>query len=235
MSQYRKIKAGSVHVLTSLGAVCALFAVRATVGQAFEQAYAWLGLALLIDGIDGYFARRFAVKTVLPHVSGETLDLCVDYVTYVFVPALMLVLGPLPGTWGMMLAALICITSLYHFSDERSKSEDHCFVGFPAIWNIVAFYIFALALPDWASSLLILACCALTFVRWKWVHPMRVVARREFTLALTGVWALDAATILWSGFPAGWATSFVIVSIAVYSVVLSLLFGRASHAEKSVE
>jgi phosphatidylcholine synthase len=181
---------------------------------------------LFIDGVDGYFARRFDVKSVLPRVSGETLDLCVDYVTYVFVPALMLMFGPMPNAWGTVLAALICVTSLYHFADESSKSADNFFVGFPAIWNVVLFYIFAFALPAWAASVLILLCCGLTFVRLKWVHPMRVVARREVTLTLTILWALAAASIIWTGFPAGWIAGFILLLAASYVVAQSLSFGR---------
>ena len=218
----------SVHLLTASGVVCALFALQSAISQHFEQSFLWLGLALFIDGIDGIFARRYQVKTVLPHVSGEVLDLCVDYVTYVFVPAMMLLLADkLHGAWGFGLAALICVSSLYHFSDTGSKTEDNCFVGFPAVWNIVAFYIFALAPPEWVTAALILACCGLTFVPLKWVHPMRVTALRGFTMAVTALWALATAAILWSGFPAGWATATSIVLVALYGIGLSLHFGRA--------
>lgn len=228
MAMEPKVKAASVHVLTALGAVCALFALRAAFSSQHEQAFLWLGIAFFIDGIDGYFARRFDVKTVLPNVSGETIDLCVDYLTYVFVPTLMLLLaGKLPGAWGMLLAGIICISSLYHFSDEGSKSEDNCFVGFPAVWNIVAFYIFALAPPDWVTSVLILLCAGLTFVPWKWVHPMRVTALRSVTLAMTALWGIASSVILWNGFPAGWTTGAIIIAVAAYAVGLSLRFGRA--------
>ena len=223
-----KLKAMSVHLLTASGVVCALFALRSAIGLQFEQSFLWLGLALFIDGIDGVFARRYQVKTLLPHVSGEVLDLCVDYVTYVFVPALMLLLADkLHGAWGFGLAALICVTSLYHFSDTGSKTDDNCFVGFPAVWNIVAFYIFALEPPAWTTSALILLCCAVTFVPWKWVHPMRVTALRGVTSVVTVLWAVAATLILWSGFPAPWAAATTIILVAVYGVGLSLHFGRA--------
>lgn len=229
MPKQPEIKAASVHLLTALGAVCALFAVRAAIDQTYEQAFVWLGVAFVIDGIDGYFARRYDVKTVMPHVSGETLDLCVDYVTYVFVPALMLQLGGhLPGAWGTLLAALICVSSLYHFSDTCAKSEDYCFVGFPAIWNIVAFYIFALAPSLQVTSVLVGACAALTFVRWKWVHPMRVVAYRGLTLGLTALWAATAIGIVWSGFPATALSAIVLVAVGIYGVGLSLFISRTS-------
>ena len=223
-----KVKAASVHVLTALGAVCAIFAIQEAISLNNERAFLWLGIAFFIDGIDGFFARRFDVKTVLPHVSGEVIDLCVDYVTYVFVPTLMLLrAGQLQGTWGLLLAGVICITSLYHFSDQGSKSDDFCFVGFPAVWNIVAFYIFALAPPPWVNSTVILVCAVLTFVPLKWVHPLRVKDLRGVTMTATVLWAVAAAAILWNGFPAGVVTGTTVVLVAVYGVGLCLHFGRA--------
>jgi phosphatidylcholine synthase len=228
MSPTAKLKAAAVHVLTASGAVCGVLALLATVSRQFEVAFLWLGVAFFIDGIDGLFARRLNVKTVLPQISGETIDLCVDYVTYVFVPAMMLVLsGILTGIWGHFLVALICVSSLYHFADEGSKADDNCFVGFPAIWNIVAFFIFALQPAAWMTQTLILACVVLTFVPMKWVHPMRVTALREVTIAATLLWGLAAGWVAWSGFPAGPISGTILVLVALYGFLLSWRFGRA--------
>src|SRR5436305_12231867 len=82
--------AALVTRFTALGAVCALFATRAVLAGAWEQVFAWLGLALFIDGADGTFARMANVSTKLPRFSGDRLDMIVDYVTYVFVPVLAL-------------------------------------------------------------------------------------------------------------------------------------------------
>src|SRR5215813_13638620 len=146
-----------VHLFTALGAVCALLATRAVLSAAWEQVFGWLGVALIIDGIDGTLARLADVKAKLPRFSGDRLDLIIDYVTYVFVPALALLqAGYLGGAgWGVVLANLILLSSLFHFSDTQSKTDDHCFVGFPAIWNIVAFYVFAFAMPVWLAALLV--------------------------------------------------------------------------------
>ncbi len=169
--------AAAVHLFTALGAVCALFAIHAVLDGKYEVAFVWLGVAFIIDGIDGTFARAVDVGRRLPDFSGEKLDLVVDYVTYVFVPALALQLGGyLPGVWGGVLAGLILLSSLFHFSHLGSKADDHCFVGFPAVWNVVAFYIFAFALPGWAVSGLILLCVGFTFVPMRWLHPLRVAA-----------------------------------------------------------
>ena len=73
----------------------------------------------------------------------------------------------------VLLASLILLSSLFHFSDTDSKTEDHCFIGFPAIWNIVAFYVFAFQMPSWVVATLVLACVVLTFVPMRWAHPLR--------------------------------------------------------------
>ncbi len=185
--------------------------------------FAWLGVALVIDGIDGTFARMARVTERLPRFSGERLDLIVDYVTYVFVPALALLqAGYLQGTVGMLLASAILLSSLFHFSDTQSKTEDHCFVGFPAIWNVVAFYAFAFQMPPWAASALVAVCAALTFAPMPWAHPMRTPTLWPVTIGLTGLWALSAVVTLWSGFPAGWLSKSGLAIVAVYGVGLAL-------------
>ena len=189
VNRLARLAAAGVHVFTGLGAVCGLFAALAAFDGAWERMFAWLGLALVIDGIDGSFARLTRVEERLPRFSGERLDLVVDYVTYVFVPALALVrAGYIDGPAGLALAAAILLSSLFHFSDLASKADDYSFVGFPAIWNIVAFYVFAFAMPQWAAYALIGACVVLTFVPMRWVHPLRVTRLRWLTLAVTLGW-----------------------------------------------
>jgi phosphatidylcholine synthase len=226
--QSGRLAAALVHVFTALGIVCALLATRATLADSYEQAFFWLGVAFFIDGVDGTFARRYKVLERLPRFSGETLDLVIDYVTYVFVPALMLLQsGVVSGVAGVALASLICMSSLYHFSDNGSKAEDHCFVGFPAIWNIVAFYVFALGLSPTAAAALILVCVVFTFVPTKWVHPMRVEALWPANAAAVVIWMVAAAVAVWEGFPASTWVKVVLIAVAIYGIGLSVLWGRA--------
>jgi phosphatidylcholine synthase len=221
---FARLAAASVHVFTALGAVCGLLAALAAFDGAWERMFAWLGIALVIDGIDGTFARLTRVEERLPRFSGERLDLVVDYVTYVFVPALALVrAGYLSGTIGLALAAAILLSSLYHFSDLASKGEDYSFVGFPAVWNLVVFYIFALSLPAWATFVIVAACVVLTFVPMHWVHPLRVTFLRPLTLAVTLAWAVAAIAAVWHGFPAGLWTGIVLVLAAAYLIGLTAL------------
>jgi phosphatidylcholine synthase len=221
--------AALVHLFTALGAVCALLATRALLVGAWEEAFAWLGLALIIDGIDGTFARMADVTVRLPRFSGERLDLVVDYATYVFVPALALLqAGYLEGGFGLLLASLILLSSLFHFSDTESKTEDHCFVGFPAIWNIVAFYIFAFRMPSWAAAGLVVVCVVLTFVPMRWAHPLRTPLLWPVSLAAMALWCIAASHTIRFGFPASPLMQVVLLAAAAYAVGLALF--RSSPA-----
>jgi phosphatidylcholine synthase len=205
-------------------------ALLAAIDGSWTAVFGWLGLALVIDGVDGTFARMAKVKTNLPRFSGEQLDLVIDYVTYVLVPVVaMLLAGFLRGVPGLILAGLILLSSLFHFSDTQSKAEDYSFVGFPAIWNVVAFYVFAFGLSQAVTALVVLVCSSLAFVPLKWAHPLRTTAFRPLTLFAMGVWAIAAASTLLSGFPAGALEKGSLLLTGIYGVALTLWSGRASR------
>lgn len=220
-----RLSPGVVHVFTGLGAACALLAGVALLSQQWEQLFLWLGLAFVIDAIDGPFARWADVENRLPRFSGERLDLVIDYVTYVFIPALALVHGGyLAGAVGLAMAIAIVLSSLFHFSDLDSKDDHHRFVGFPAIWNVVAFYLFAFAAPAPVAWVVVATCVLLTFLPLKWVHPMRVVALRPVTLVFTLLWAVAAVWAVIEGFPAPPGIAAVLLAVAAYGIALSLLW-----------
>ncbi len=224
----RRMASALVHVFTASGIVCALLALLAILEGRYVVMFAWLGVALVIDGVDGTFARWVDVQRWLPRFSGERLDLVIDYVTYVLVPALALrQAGMLPGAFGTALVALILMSSLYHFSDNASKTEDHCFVGFPAIWNVVAFYLFAFAAPVWVATAVVLVCVGATFVPMRWLHPMRVERLRWVNVAVLGLASLAALWTLWRGFPADALAKMILGAAAAYIVWLSVTWPLA--------
>ncbi|HEU4380402.1 MAG TPA: CDP-alcohol phosphatidyltransferase family protein [Hyphomicrobiaceae bacterium] len=219
--------AALVHVFTGLGIVCALLALYALLERRWELAFAWLGVALVIDGVDGTLARWADVGTRLPRFSGERLDLVIDYVTYVLIPALALVLaGYLPGWFGLLLASLILLSSLFHFSDTESKADDNSFIGFPAIWNVVAFYVFAFDMAAWVVASLVLSCVALTFVPMRWAHPMRTPVFWIPTLVATLLWGTAAGAALWEGFPAKGMAQVILAGTGIYGIGLTVLRSR---------
>ncbi len=214
-----------VHVLTACGVVCALLATLAVAEGRFELMFAWLALAFVIDGVDGPLARHVNIKERLGRFSGERLDLIVDYLTYVFVPVLAILKAELlPTEAALAIGAAVLLSALYHFSDTASKAEDNSFIGFPAIWNVVAFYLFVFAPVQWLAAAACAACIVLTFVPSKWVHPMRVARWRVATLVALAAWFTAAGATLVAGLdeaPA-WA-KFVLAAVAVYAVAVPWL------------
>ena len=187
-----------VHLYTASGAVLAFLIVLAAVRGNVLQAL-WLGLiALLIDGTDGWLARRFKVSQMLPWFDGRRLDDIVDYLTYVFAPMLLLWAGGyLPaGLGGIILVALCLLASGYQFCRLDAKTEDHFFLGFPSYWNVIAFYIVVFKLTPLAVAAILLICSMLVFVPIRYLYPSRTVAFRPLTLVLTGLWMGIYALIL---------------------------------------
>lgn len=218
------IWAGLVHAFTASGVIPAFFALVATARHDYATAFAWLGLAFVIDGLDGPLARYVGTKKNLPRFCGERLDLIIDYVTYVVIPAFMIYeAGLVPAGWGGLAAVLALISSLYHFSDMESKTEDGYFVGFPAIWNLVVFYLFAVPIPQALALATIIVLSALTFIPLKWVHPIRVKELRLLTFIAMAAWAAAAVTVVVQGFPGSSAAQAVLIITGVYSLAIGFI------------
>ena len=218
-SPLMRAAAFSVHVFTALGAGVALIALLEAVREHWAAMFWWLGVALLIDGVDGPIARRLDVVRVQPNWSGEVLDLVVDFVTYVFVPAYAIMTsGLLLPLAAPLLGAGIAISGALYFSDRRMKAADNHFRGFPGLWNIAAFYLFLLHLPPALSSLGIAVLIALTFAPFHVIHPVRVVRLRWLTLLLIGVWAVLAIVTLALDFHVSTPVTSGLCAIAAYIV-----------------
>lgn len=212
-----------VHILTASGVLCSLAAVLAVSEGNITTAFWWLALALFIDAIDGPMARLVNVKARLPRFSGERLDLLVDYLNYVMIPAFVLVKVPLvAGYGGMVGASLILLSSLYHFADLSSKTTDGYFIGFPAVWNLVVFYLLAFDVSGWPALMLICFFAVLTFVPLKWVHPFRVQNMRWLTAGLVVIWGAASLSILLDDFQAGLPEKAVLMVTLVYIGAVSL-------------
>jgi phosphatidylcholine synthase len=138
------------------------------------------------------------------------------------VPVLLLLrAGYLPNRLGTILAGIILLSSLFHFADLQNKSIEYAFVGFPAVWNVVAFYVFAFDMAVWLAALLIALGALLTFVPMPWVHPLRVVMLRRTTVAVTSLWVVAAAWTLLHGFPADLLARIVLAGTAAYFIALT--------------
>jgi phosphatidylcholine synthase len=209
----------SVHVFTALGAGLALLALLEAVREHWAAMFAWLGVALLVDALDGPMARRLDIERVQPNWSGEVLDLVVDFVTYVFVPAFAITAsGLLLPLAAPLLGVGIAVTGALYFADRRMKAADNHFRGFPGLWNVAAFYLFVLHPAPALASLGIVVLIVLTFVPFHVIHPIRVVRLRWLTLSLMAVWAVLAAIVLARDFDVGAPITAGLCAIAAYMV-----------------
>ena len=212
-----RLGATAVHLLTASGAVLALLALRAVHHGDWQMMFVWLGAALIVDAVDGPLARRLSVKTMLPRFSGERLDLIVDYLTYVAVPAYALTEATLvPEAARLPAASAMLLSGLFHVADLDSKTEEGYFVGFPAIWNIVLLYLFALGLAPVAALAIVAAGVVLTFVPILAVHPFRVEQLRWLTCLAAAIWAGAAAAAIANPFPSPLWVKALLILTAIY-------------------
>ena len=192
--------AWGVHAYTASGAIAAFAGVLALVAGDYRTAFLWMVAATFVDATDGVLARLARVKEVLPGFDGARLDDIVDYLTYVFVPILLLYhAGDLPhGIAGLMTAAAVLLSSAYGFASVDAKTDDHFFTGFPSYWNIVALYIHVAQLPPAVNAAVLLVFVSLVFVRIGYVYPSRTPVLRGLTVVLGSVWAVMVLGIVLS-------------------------------------
>jgi phosphatidylcholine synthase len=192
-----KTQSWLVHVFTASGAFAGFLSLQAILNDNVFLAFLWLSVAFFIDGIDGTLARRYKVANNIPEIDGAILDNIVDYLNYVFIPALMVYWFELvPSQFSLFAVALILIVSCYTFANTKLKTEDLFFSGFPAVWNIVIFYLFVLDTSPLANFLAILFFSVMTFVPLKYLHPFRVKEKKVLNLFMTSVWGLCCALLL---------------------------------------
>jgi len=231
-----RARAFFVHVFTASGAAFGLMALLAAVASRWSLMFAWLGLALIVDAADGTIARRLHVAERLPRWSGETLDLVVDFVTYVFVPAYAIVSsGVMPSVAAVPAAIVIVVTSGLYFADRRMKTADNYFRGFPALWNLAAFYLLLLRPDPWIGFAFVVVLAAMTFVPIPFVHPFRVARLRLLNTVLLGLWAVLAAIAVWRELaPALWVT-VMLVALLLYFFLAGALRRAAPDKPPSSE
>lgn len=184
-------KAFSVHLLTASGSFLAFLSIVAASELRWTAMWWWLGLALLVDGIDGPIARKLEVKEVLPTWSGETLDNIIDYVTYVLIPAFALYQSGFMGEGlSFLSAALIVITSAIYYADTGMKTKENFFKGFPVVWNMVVFTLFVIGVGEYTAFAVVVVAAVLTFAPINFLHPVRVVRLRTINLAVFLAWCV---------------------------------------------
>ena len=214
----------SVHLLTASGAAFALLAALAVVDGTWRAAFVWLGLALVVDGIDGPLARWLRVAERLPQWDGSALDFVIDYTTYVFIPAVILAVGAgLEGAPAVLAGIVVAVSGALYWADTRMKQPDNSFRGFPAVWNMAVFVLFVLSPSTGVTLLVVLLLAVLTYAPVNFVHPVRVVKWRRLTLVVLALWLLAAGWLIATNFAEGALVRGVLLVASLYLFSVSAI------------
>lgn len=228
----KHVMAYGVHVLTALGASLGFLALESVISGDLTKAYLWLGAALFVDAIDGPLARWLNVTETASRYDGATLDLVVDFITYVFVPAAMLLRPEVMGQpFGLAAGLVITICSALYFADTDMKTHDWWFRGFPAVWNVIVFYIVVFGPPTIISMILVVVLAATMFLPVPFVHPIRVRRWRALTIAMLVLWSLAAIGSLMQRMAPEWPIRVALAITGLYF----LLLGALRDAPEEVE
>ena len=202
-----QIKALAVHLFTTTGAVFAMLAMLAAVDGKWSLMFLWLVVAFAVDGIDGPLARKYEVKKHAGEFDGVLLDLIIDYLTYVFIPAFALFKSDLlPGWTGWFAIIVITFASAMYFADTRMKTKDNSFSGFPGCWNMLVLVLFALSPDFWIILILVSLLAVAMFFPLKFIHPVRTERWRNLSLPVALAWTFFAGWAAWVDFhPESWA------------------------------
>lgn len=214
-----------VHLFTASGALWALLALVALIQGDLNLMWVWLGVALIVDGIDGPLARRYDVKGHLPNWSGETLDMVIDYITYAFIPAFVIYQQGLFDEWfngwlTLLISGLIVITSIFYPAKSNYMSRDKFFLGFPICWNMLVFVLFILDPPIIVSFIIVVGSLLLTFTPLLFVHPVRVPIIPNLNLLISVIWGFCCISALYYSFSDISAPDFIKLPLIITSIYL---------------
>ena len=194
----QKSAAYAVHLFTASGLVVAFYALLAIEREDYRAAMLLLIVTLVIDGIDGTFARLARVREVLPEMDGKYIDYVIDFFTYAILPAYFFYKGiDVPETWRMPLVALILLVSAIYYGRTNMSDGTH-FIGFPVLWNMVVFYLyFVLDAGAWWNVVIVVTCAVLHFVPILFAYPSRKGRYFWPTLINTLIFIAMLVTITW--------------------------------------
>ncbi len=198
-STLQKALAWSVHIFTASGLLAGFMAILAINAKNWRVAMVWLFVALVIDGVDGTFARKFRTKKVLPNIDGKTMDYVIDFANYAIIPAYFFYNAELVYTaWNLPLTFLILLVSVIYYGKEGMVSDDYYFVGFPVMWNVVVFFlIFIFSLNKLGNAAIIVIFSIMHFLPIKFAYPSRATRLKTLTIIFTAIILLSIPLSIW--------------------------------------
>lgn len=183
-----------VNLFTASGAGLSTVSILYAFNGSIRDAWILMGIAMLIDWVDGSLVRYWELESSLTEYDGEKLDSFADYVTYVIAPlAAAWASGVLSdGIPGMVTGVFVCVVSSLQFARTTSKTE-RAFEGWPSYWNFLYFYGWGLGMaqldPAWMISMSWLFGLA-TFVSVPFPYPSRFPVQRIILTGLGTLWGV---------------------------------------------
>lgn len=222
--------AWAVHAFTASAACFGILTLIKIYQHDYIQALWFMAITVVIDALDGTFARLVRVKAVLPHIDGTLLDNIVDFLNYVITPCFFLYVKPdmLPASTLLIMVLAITITSTYQFSQIDAKTIDHFFKGFPCYWNIALFYMFIFNTSKHTNVLILSILCVLIFIPIKYVYPSRLdylTRYRSLKMIMhlySLVYGFSSALVLWNYPNISYLWLFLSLSYVIMYLMLSI-------------
>ena len=195
--KYEKILSFSIHLLTGMGIIAGFFAVIAILNDNQKEAFLWLGLAFLIDSVDGTLARKFNVKKNLPNIDGKMLDSIIDFFNYVIIPSIMIYwFRYVPDQFIIFIPAILILISIFSYVNLNILTDDNYYNGFPAIWNVVILYFYIFGTSQNINLIFLILLILLKFSPLKCIHPLRVKKLKNFSIFFCILWFITSVFLI---------------------------------------
>ncbi len=186
-----------VHLLTGFGIIAGYFALIAVMNNNQKEVFLWLGLAFLIDSIDGTLARKFDVKKNLPNIDGKMLDSIIDFFNYVIIPSIMIYwFRYVPDQFAVLIPAILIFISIYSYVNLNILTNDNYYNGFPAIWNVIVLYFYIFGTSQNFNLILLTLLIFLKFSPLKCIHPLRVKKFKNLSIFFAIIWFFTSALLI---------------------------------------
>ena len=193
--------AWSVHLFTCSGLIAGFLSLICIFKNDQTSAFLLLGLALLIDAVDGTLARKFKVSVFAKNIDGKMLDSVIDFFNYIIIPSIMIYWFKIvPTPFEIVVPSIILIISAISYSNNNLMTSDNFYKGFPCIWNILVFYLYLFDLSQTYNLFLISACILLKFIPIKFIHPLGASKYRRYSAIFMILWFIASFKILLSSF-----------------------------------
>ena len=220
MKNVQKIPACLVHIFTGSGIIFSFMALVSVIEGYKLLTFMFLGIALLVDIVDGTLARKYKTEIIFPNIDGKTLDTIIDYINYIFIPCIMIYkFGYLPPELKIIIPIFIICVSLYSYVNTKLVDTSFSYIGFPSIWNVILLYLEILSFNQWINLFIISFFLLLKFVPFRVIHPMRNVAFKKTNIIILFGTLLTSSILLMSKLEVKFINDFYF-----YFLILWLIF-----------